>query len=621
MGERLTDEAVVNTSKAPGARGDGLLGTISRVGAILAPGERRQLGILAMPVVLSAILEAAGVASIIPFLALLSDPQALEKSALLQWAYHLLDVSTRERFFFVVGLCVLVLMTFSNVTQGLTTYALLRFSWMRNHTLSVRLLEAYLRRPYTFFVENNSADLAKNLLAEVQQVVTGVIVQGLHLCARAVLIVLVAGSLLLVDPVMAVGVTAGFGGLYGTIYMFVRRRLSVIGLQRVDSNSARYKVASEILAGIKELKLLGLERSLLVSYAAPSEVFADRMAKNSIIGAVPRYALETVAFGGALVIVLYLLWSGRALEESLPVLGLYVFAAFRLLPAVQVVFNGVTTIRFNLASLEVIARDMEDALAVPQAEEVAQATPLPFRERLELSGVRYRYPRGDRDALQDVNLTIRKGEWVALVGPTGSGKSTLVDLVLGLLAPTEGAFSIDGQGLTAVQGWQRNVGYVPQQIFLADDTVRRNIAFGVASAEIDDARVVEAAKVAQIHEFITTELPGAYQSVVGERGVRLSGGQRQRLGIARSLYRNPELLVLDEATSALDGATEAAFFAALRATRRERTVISIAHRLSTTESFDRVILVDRGSVVTEGPPAEAIAGRGRFAVLHRGVAA
>ncbi|OGQ25215.1 MAG: hypothetical protein A2138_06075 [Deltaproteobacteria bacterium RBG_16_71_12] len=588
---------------------------------MLSPAERRQLTLLSVPVALSAVLEAAGVASIIPFLALLSDPQALDKSVWLRTAYHTLGSDDREQFFFAVGLVVLVLMTISNVTQGLTTYALLRFSWMRNHTLSTRLLEAYLRRPYTFFAENSSADLAKNLLTEVQQVVTGVIVQGLHLCARALVIALVAGSLLLVDPVMAVGVTVAFGGLYGAIYMVARRRLSQIGDERVRANSARFKVAADILAGIKELKLLGLERSLAASYATPSEVFADRMAKNSIIGAVPRYALETVAFGGALVIVLYLLWTGRALEESLPVLGLYVFAAYRLLPAVQVVFNGVTTVRFNLASLDVIARDMEEALRDGEEVVATEVPTLPFTESVSLTRVRYRYPSGERDALSGIDLTIRRGEWIALVGPTGSGKSTLVDIVLGLLAPTEGTLSIDGRVVTLVQAWQRNVGYVPQQIFLADDTVRRNIAFGVPPDRIDDARVIEAAKIAQVNDFIAGELPGGYHGLVGERGVRLSGGQRQRIGIARSLYRDPALLVLDEATSALDGATEAAFFAALREARRERTVVSIAHRLSTTRSFDRVILVEHGAVVTEGPPLEAIEGRGSFSVLHRGVAA
>lgn len=602
-------------------RDAGLATTVRRILSILTAAERRQLIWLLPLIVASAVLEAVGVASIIPFLGLLSDPAALEKSPWLHDAYEALGAVGRERFFFMVGVGVLVTMSASNVMQALTTYALLRFSWMRNHTLSVRLLAAYLRRPYSFFVENNSADLAKNLLAEVQQVVTGIIVQGLQLCARAVVVLLVAGSLLLVDPVMAVGVTVTFGGLYGAIYMVARRRLSVIGQERLDANAARFKVASEILAGIKELKLLGLEQELMRSYATPSEVFADRMAKNAIIGAVPRYALETVAFGGALVIVLYLLASGRALEESLPVLGLYVFAAYRMLPAVQVVFNGVTTIRFNLASFDVIARDLQGALAEREEARALEAAPRSFHDEVSLRAVHFRYPRAEREALADLELSIRRGEWVALVGPTGSGKSTLVDLLLGLLQPSAGELLVDGQPVGPIHAWQRNVGYVPQQIFLADDTVRRNIAFGVPADQIDDDRVRAAAGVAQIHDFITTELPGGYESVTGERGVRLSGGQRQRLGIARALYRNPALLILDEATSALDGATEAAFFAALRATHRDRTVISIAHRLSTTRSFDRVVLVEQGRIVVEGPPAEAIEGRGAFAVLHRGIAA
>jgi ATP-binding cassette, subfamily B, bacterial PglK len=625
----MTKPLVLN---APGARPaklplSSLRDAMARVLALLDRRERRQLMMLAAPVVLTAILEAAGVASIIPFLGLLSDPDAIDKSETLRRIYEAVGTETRERFFFVVGTVVLVTLTLGNTTQALTTYALLRFSWMRNHTLSVRLLESYLHRPYSFFVNNNSADLAKNLLTEVQQVVTGVMVQGLQLCARLVVIALIALSLVLVDPVMAVGVTLAFGGLYGIIYMASRRRLSIIGQERLDANAARFKIASEILAGIKELKLLGLESTLVRTYAKPSEVFADKMAKNAIMGAVPRYALETVAFGGALLIILYLLWAGRPLEGALPVLGLYAFAAYRLLPSVQVVFNGVTTIRFNVAALDVLVRGMAETLGTERALDAADdavdaagsVEALPFDKALGVRALRYRYDGAERDALADVTFTIARGEWVAVVGPTGSGKTTLVDVLLGLLAPTGGSLLVDELSLSErnARSWQRNVGYVPQQIFLADDTVRRNIAFGFPDDEIDDAAVKEAARIAQIAPFIENDLPSAYDAVVGERGVRLSGGQRQRLGIARALYRKPKLLVLDEATSALDGATEAAFFAALRAALSDRTVISIAHRLSTTESFDRVLLVADGALVADAPPADAIAGRGRFAILHR----
>lgn len=608
----------MNAPQQPKLKLGSLPEVIRRVLQLLSPEERRQLALLIGPVVVTAVLEAAGVASIIPFLALLSDPAVLDNNALLRTLFELVGMASRERFFFFVGLVVLVTLTLGNATQALTTYALLRFSWMRNHTLSVRLLESYLNRPYSFFVHNNSADLAKNLLSEVQQVVTGVIVHGLQLCARLVVIVLIAGALLLIDPVMALGVIVAFGGLYGAIYMAVRRRMTLLGHERLDANAARFKIASEIFAGIKELKVLGLESTLVKSYAVPSQMFADRMAKNSIMGAIPRYALETVAFGGALIIILYLLWVGRPLESVLPVLGLYAFSAYRLLPAVQAVFNGVTTIRFNVAALEVLARAMQEAKGQPQVVEHAGAI-LRLHKELSLRALRFRYQGAERDALAAIDLTIRRGEWVALVGPTGSGKTTLVDIVLGLLPPNEGEVVVDGVPVRDVRAWQRNVGYVPQQIFLADDTVRRNIAFGIADADIDDEAVREAARIAQIAQFIEHELPGGYDAVIGERGVRLSGGQRQRLGIARALCRRPALLVLDEATSALDGVTEASFFQALRGALHGSTIISIAHRLSTTASFDRVVLIDRGSLVAEGPPADAIDGSGAFAVLHRGV--
>ncbi|MCC7073398.1 MAG: ABC transporter ATP-binding protein [Deltaproteobacteria bacterium] len=593
----------------------GLGGVVATMLRILSASERRQLALLLPPVLATGVLEAAGVASIIPFLGLLADPNAIEKSKSLSSAYAMAGTETREGFFFLVGVVVLVTVTLGNVTQAFTTYALLRFSWMRNHTLSVRLLESYLHRPYTFFVQNNSSDLAKNLLSEVQQVVTGIVVQGLQLCARLFLIVLVGLSLVLVDPVMAIGVTLGFGGVYGGIYMAARRMLGRLGQERVDSNAARYKIATEILAGIKELKLLGLERTLLDSYARPSEIYADRWSKYSIIGGLPRFALETLAFGGVLVIVLWLLWAGRPLQAALPVLGLYAFAAYRLLPAIQVVFTGVTTVRFNLAALATLARGMETSLAANVGDD-RRSPPMAFSSTMELRSLSYCYPSADRDALAGVNLRVRKGEWIALVGPTGSGKTTLVDLILGLLEPTSGGLFIDGIEVADARAWQRNVGYVPQQIFLADDSVRRNIAFGVPDAEIDQARVEEAARIAQVHDFVSRELPGSYDAVVGERGVRLSGGQRQRLGIARALYRRPLLLVLDEATSALDGATEAAFFVALRHELRDRTVVSIAHRLSTTSTFDRVVLIQDGKAAAEGRPDDAIQARGPFAVLH-----
>ncbi len=591
-------------------------GKLGNVLALMSRRERIELLLLAPAIILMAILEVIGVASIIPFLGLLADPDAVDKNNYLAWLYSSLGFSHRESFFFAVGIGVLVLLTLSNLFSGLTTWALLRYSWMRNHTLSMRLLAVYLRRPYEFFLTRNTADLSKNILSEVQQAVGGVIVQGVQLLARVIVIALIIGALFFIDAGVAISVSVFFCGLYGGLFLLIRRYVARLGYVRADAQGERFKMASEILGGIKELKLLGLEESLLEQYAEPSVRFARAMASSSVLSQTPRFALETVGFGGIMVIVLYLLWQGRSLHDVLPVLGLYAFAAYRMLPGLQVVFAGLTMIRFNLNIVDSLVEELGDA---PEREPAPRPSqPLRFETSVSLERITYTYPNVDQSAVRGVDLEIRRGEWIALVGPTGSGKSTLVDLILGLLRPTTGALRVDGKPLdeASIPAWHLNVGYVPQQIFLADDTVAKNIAFGVPPELADRAALETAARIAQIDQFVTTEMPRGYDTVVGERGIRMSGGQRQRLGIARALYRKPGLIVLDEATSALDGATEAAFFAEMRAALRDTTVISIAHRLSTTKGFDRVVLLERGEVRAIGAPEEAIEGRGHFQVLH-----
>jgi ABC-type multidrug transport system fused ATPase/permease subunit len=414
---------------------------------------------------------------------------------------------------------------------------------------------------------------------------------------------------------MAISLIVLFGMLYGGLYWVVRRRLTVMGTERKQAQKDRFKLASEVLGGIKEIKLLGLEETLLAQYGAPSKVFAETMASSKVLSLIPKYALETVGFGGVLVIVLYWLWRGGSLHEVLPLLGVYAFATYRILPGLQTVFAAMATIRFNLVVVDSLAAEIGRDLP---ARSEAAIEPLEFQRSVALQGVVYLYPTGNRPALGAIDIAISRSEWVALVGPTGSGKSTLADIVLGLLHPSGGRVLVDGVPLDehTTPRWQKNVGYVPQQIFLIDDTVARNIAFGVAPQDVDDVALRAAARIAQIDDFVMNELPERYDTVVGERGVRVSGGQRQRIGIARSLYRRPSLLILDEATSAVDGPTEAAFFDALRVAMRETTVISIAHRLSTTKEFDRVVLLERGSVVAIGSPQDAIGGQGAFAVLH-----
>ena len=578
----------------------------SKVWAILSSGERRQLLLLTPAVVLMATLETAGVASIVPFLGLLSDPATIERNPWLSAAYEAGGFASRNAFFFAVGLGVLALVTVGNVVSALTTWGLVRFSWLRNHTLSTRLLGAYLHQPYDFFLQKNSSELGKNILTEVQSVVAGVIAQGVQLSARFIVIIAVSITLFIVDPVMAMGVLIVFGGIYGGLFAAVRRRIARAGRERVELNRQRFKVAQEALGGIKELKLYGLESVALQAFSSPSHEFATRQASNAIIAQMPRFALETIAFGGVLVMVTYLLRAGRPLEHVLPVLGLYAFAAYRMLPALQTIFGGLTQLRFNLGALDLLHADLVTRSST-NSTDGAFVEAVPFADKLSMRGVSFRYEAAGRQTLDRIDIDIGVGDWVALVGPTGAGKSTIVDIVLGLLRPQSGVVEVDGLAIESMSrrlGWQQHLAYVPQQIFLVDDTVAQNIAFGLPAATIDQARVEAAARVAQIHDFISREMPAGYATTIGERGVRLSGGQRQRIGIARALYRKPRLLVLDEATSALDNATEAAFFAALEEHFSDCAVVSIAHRLSTTKDFDRICVVERGQIVDTGSYAE-----------------
>ena len=585
----------VDTSATP-KHNEPMPGVLRQVWSILSPDERRRFLLLQPLVIVTGLLETAGLASVVPFLALLSDPQAVDRHKLLRFAYDAFGFASTTSFFFAVGVGVFVVITVGNGVNALTTWALLRFAWDGNHAISLRLLENYLARPYVFFLENNSSELAKNILIEVNQVVGGVLVVAMQMIARMAILVGIMSTLLVVDPMMAVATGGVFGVLYGGMFALVRKQLQRDGVLRHQANSHRHKVAAEALGSIKELKLYGLESEVSKLFEGPSRLFGLTQARAAVVGQLPRYALETIAFGGVLLIILGLLWRGDSLNQVLPVLGLYAFAAYRMLPGLQAIFTGFASIRFAQSAVDTLYRDL--AVQTPTVRVVDTGRELVGH--VELKDVRYSYPNAGRIALDGVSTSIASGEWVAFVGRTGAGKSTLIDVLLGLLTPDAGSVAIDGTDLSSgvLQRWQSRIAYVPQQIFLIDDTIENNICF---SQSIDLKRLENAARIAQIHDFIVTELPDKYRTVIGERGIRLSGGQRQRIGIARALYRDPLLLVLDEATSALDNTTEEAFFTALRSGLAGVSVVSVAHRLSTTKYFDTVRTVDHGVIIDAAP--------------------
>ena len=577
---------------------------------LLSKEERRQLYLLFFAMAVMGLIEVAGIASIAPFLAVVSDPEVVQTNPYLNWAYTTFPFETENQFLFVTGLLVLFVLIFSNAFSAFTTWLSLRFSWMRNHTISKRLLERYLAQPYVFYLNRNSADLAKNLFSEVQQVVTGIMVSGANLVARLLVTLFIAIFLFIIDPVLAVVSGLVLGGAYAFIYVLVRKRLKLYGEARVTANTARYKVADEAFGGIKDVKVLGREQVFLNDYEEPSREFATYQAAQQVIAQLPRYLLEVIAFGGILMILLYLLATEGNLNQVIPLLGLYAFAGYRLMPAVRQIFQGVTSLRYNARALSDLHDDITELTAVEPDWEIdpggngaiKDVEPLAFKERISMEDVVFQYPGAAEATIRGMSLEINHKDSVAFVGPTGCGKTTTVDLILGLLGADDGEITVDGTRLDGdtVRAWQNNVGYVSQHIYLCDDTIAKNIAFGVPEEEIDMEAVKKAAEIASIHSFIDGELAKGYKTKVGERGVRLSGGQRQRIGIARALYDDPELLVFDEATSALDGATETAIMESIGALMGEKTIVMIAHRLSTVRDCDTIFVIDDGKVSDKG---------------------
>lgn len=591
---------------------------LSKMLDLMTPGQRRRLMLLVPAVTANALVQVIGIASIMPFLALVSNPDSVAENAVLRWAYETLGFSSTGPFLVFVGVAVLALMIGSNGFAAWTHLKLMHFSWDMNHLLSVRMLKEYLYKPYVYYLNQNTSGLAKNILGEVKQAVSGYLVSAMSLVAQAISALFILVLLVLVNPVLAIVTFVFLGGSYFLVFGLMRRRLSDAGRRRSAADKERYKAANEALSGVKEIKLLGKEEPFLRRFVRPSRHYGQAMAKQQVYALLPRYAFETLAFGGMLLIVLYLLVREQSMAGLLPTLGVYAFATYRLLPALQSIFGSVSSMRFSMTSVDILHADLE---VNPPARGVdrEEVVPLPFRSRLELQGVTFAYPDAPRPVFTDFDLVVEARTSVALVGATGSGKTTAVDLLLGLLTPQGGRLVVDGVPVTDanLQSWQKNLGYVPQHIFLADDTVAANIAFGVPAKKIDHKAVESAARKANIHDFIVGQLPKGYATEIGERGIRLSGGQRQRLGIARALYDDPDVLVLDEATSALDNVTEDSVFHAVNEIGKTKTVVMIAHRISTVQGCDMIHLLADGKVIAKGTFDELIESSPEFRTLAR----
>jgi ATP-binding cassette, subfamily B, bacterial PglK len=576
---------------------------------LLSPPERKQAGLLSAMMLVVALLDMLSVASIMPFMAVLANPGLLQSNEFLAWFYQhasAVGISGPEQFLLVLGVLVFVVLLSSLAFKALTAYAQTRFSLMREYSICRRLVEGYLQQPYSWFLSRHSADLGQTILSEVNMVMGQALTPVMQLVAQSAVMVALVALLLLVDPALALAVGVVLGAAYSIVFKLMAGFLARTGGERVEANRGRYRAVSEAFGAAKEVKVGGLEKVYVKRFAAPARRYAKHQASAQVVGQLPGFALEALAFGGMILLVLVLMTRSGSFASVLPIIALYAFAGYRMMPALHVIYSALTQLRYAGAALDALHAEFM-GLQAPVAEQGAVVA-MALRQAITLNSVHYSYPNASEPTLRGVSLTIHAHSVVGLVGATGSGKTTTVDVILGLLETQHGMLTVDGTVIDASnrRQWQRAIGYVPQHIYLADDTVTANIALGVEDDAIDHAAVERAARIANLHSFVSTELPLGYATCVGERGVRLSGGQRQRIGIARALYRNPQVLILDEATSALDTLTEQAVMDAVHNLGNKITIVLIAHRLSTVRQCDQIFMLDKGQVQAQGTYAELV---------------
>ncbi len=571
---------------------------------ILNRAQQRGAVVLLGLSILGMLMETLGVGLVIPALAVMTQADLAVHYPRLAPLLHAIGDPTQARLV-VMGMLVLVFVyALKAVFLGVLAWWQMRFVYGVQAELSGRLFTSYLRQPYAFHLQRNSAQLIRNAVTETNLFAQTVLVATLSVLAESLVAIGIIGLMLIVEPIGTVVVIGVLGTAVWAFHWTSHGWILRWGTARQEHEGQRIQHLQQGLGGVKDVKLLGREDDFLAEFGYHNLGYARVGGRFGFLTQLPRLWLEFLAVSGLAALVLVMVWHGRSIQSLLPALGLFGVGAFRLMPSANRVLSGVQNMRYGLPAVDVLHAELRElpATSAPDA-----GRPLSFRKVMRLEDVTFCYPAASRPALTGVTVSVPCGSSVGFIGSTGAGKSTLVDTLLGLLTPDSGRVTVDGADIQAnLRGWQDQIGYVPQSIFLTDDTLRRNIAFGVPEAMINDAAVDRAVVAAHLAGMITG-LPNGLGTIVGERGIRLSGGQRQRVGIARALYHDPAVLVLDEATSSLDIETEREVMQTVRALRGDKTLVIVAHRLSTVAYCDRLFRLEDGRVIEEGEADSVLA--------------
>ncbi len=584
----------------------GVLEPFKRLYEILPVTSKRGLTLVVIVSLVASLFETASVASILPFMAIVMDPSILTEY---RWAEELLaslGLHTQQAAIIAAGVLTVLVLGIGNVVTAANLWIQTRYLASARRDLATELFTGYLYLPYSFHIQRDTSSLGRVLGGDVESAIGGFLASLLSVISKGLSGIVLITLIVVVDPLVALGTVLVLGCGYMLVYRLIRIKQVTLGAKMVQASTTVGRTALEGLSGIKELRVLGRENASTVEYNKSMTELMATQASNSLASAMPRYVIEVFAYAGIVAVTLAFVLKGEG-TAAIPSLALYALAGNRLVPIFQQLFAAAITIKYHTRAVESLEADLAIVRNRQTDTDENEISALAFKTQIQLTGLSFKYPSADRLALNNITLTIPQNQSIGLVGKTGSGKTTLADVLLGLYPPASGEIKIDGVALNSQneRAWRKRVGYVPQTVFLTNASIEKNIALGMAEEQIDIEAVRRAARMAQAEEFIN-QLPDGYGTIVGERGVKLSGGQRQRLGIARALYHNPDVLVFDEATSALDGMTEDAVMQAVQDLSQERTMILIAHRLRTVQACDRIVMLDSGVIVADGTYEELV---------------
>ena len=571
------------------------LETIRKAWAVYPKQSKMRVPLVAFLGILGTAVETFGIGLVIPVMTTMSKATPGNSGSVLQPLFDFFGVQAVGTMVGVAVLSIVIAFLVKNAYQLFYNWYITKFNNFSVQQLSSMLFRSFLRRPYTFHLQRNSSELLNVVQQEVGMTV-GIVGGTTALLKETLLGGSVAILMFITEPVAACSTVAIL--LVGTLlYTKVTKpRILRMGQQRQKIQAPLTRYLLQGFGGVKDIQVLGRADDFSTQFEKQNLKAQDAHLRYGVVKQIGPMWTELLAMSGLTVVVWVMVWQGRAPERIIPLLGLFVIATWRFVPSINNVVSLVNSLRYSQPAVESLYNEFE---YIKSQSEIVK-TQAKFTDKIEMRNLTFSYVNTPAPSLRDVNIVVRKGETVGFIGPSGAGKSTLVDVILGLLPPSSGELLVDGLNLHEQNlEWQSTIGYVAQAIYLTDDTIRRNVAFGIAEKEIDEVALERALKSAQLWDFVES-LPEKAHTIVGERGIRVSGGQRQRIGIARALYHEPQVLVLDEATSSLDMETETEVMSAIRALQGFKTILIVAHRLSTVQHCDRVYRIEDATIVAEG---------------------